>query len=115
MSGARGGGAGEANSDVRFTSDDFAVAVTSAVELPFLDAGGTASVKGGEEPSFPGALILVEESNIEEVQLDDVVTLAFRFETKTCIVPSALLLCLTVFITKQHGERVAVLIGAHGG
>ncbi|WVY91411.1 hypothetical protein V8G54_036925 [Vigna mungo] len=93
---------------VGFTSDDFVVAVTGAVELSFLDAGGAASVKGGEEPSFLGAVILARESNIEEVQLDDVVTLAFRFETKTCIVPSTLLLCLTVFITKQHGECVAV-------
>lgn len=86
-----------------------------AAELPFPGDGGAASVEDREEPPFPGALILGGERNSGEVQLDDVVTLAFRFETKSCIIPSALPLCLTVFKTKQHGERVAVPIGVHGG
>ncbi|KOM53816.1 hypothetical protein LR48_Vigan09g247500 [Vigna angularis] len=73
----RGCGAGEEDGDVGFAGDDLAVAVTGAVELPFPGDEGAASVEGGEEPPFPGALILAGESNIGEVQLDDVVTLAF--------------------------------------
>ncbi|WVY92848.1 hypothetical protein V8G54_031936 [Vigna mungo] len=108
FSGARGGGAGEADGDVGFAGDDLAAAVTGPVELPFPGDGDAASVEGGEESPFPVALILGGERNNGEVQLDEVVTLAFRFECKSCIVPYAPLLCLTVFKTKQHGERVAV-------
>ncbi|WVY95757.1 hypothetical protein V8G54_027908 [Vigna mungo] len=90
--GARDGGVGVADDNVGFAGDDFAVVVTGAVELPLPGDGGATSVEGRKEPLFPSALILVGESNIEEVQLDDVVTLAFRFKTKSCIVPFVLLL-----------------------